>query len=316
MTLCALLLLFSLSGDTFRSGLLALQHGDLDAAQTKLEEARNAQPADGRIWVALCQTYWRQQKPADAESAAGRALSLSPKDPAVLQSLFIYYSESHQPLKAARLAPKNKSAALYFEAAQPLLERQQFQQAAKILEEASPKTAQLELALGVAYYALRRFDDAADAFLRTIAQAPGTDQPYIFLGRMLDQIPTRLPQVTERFAQFEAANPKSAVGYLLHAKALDAQSGDAATSLSLLDQSLAIDATDGSAHFERGVVLDRLTRFQDAATEFERAAAIMPDDAATHYRLARDYERLGQHDSAQAEREKHRKLVKARDTMQ
>ena len=168
----------------------------------------------------------------------------------------------------------------------------------------------------MAYYALRRFDDAADAFLRTIALTPDVDQPYIFLGRMLDQIPTRLPVVTERFAQFEAANPKSAIGYLLHAKALDAQSGDAAAALKLLDQSLAIDASDGSAHFERGVVLDRLTRFPEAVSEFEKAAVIMPDDAATHYRLARDYERLGRHEAAEAERERHKKLVKARDTMQ
>ena len=148
MNLRALLLVFCLSDDAFRSGLLALQQGDLNTAQTKLEEARNAKPTDGRIWVALCQTYWRQQKAGESEAAADRALSLSPKDPAVLQALAIYYSETHQPLKAARLAPKDKSAVLYFEAAQPLLEKQQFPEAVKILEEASPKTAQLELALG------------------------------------------------------------------------------------------------------------------------------------------------------------------------
>src|SRR6266545_1650074 len=41
----------------------------------------------------------------------------------------------------------------------------------------------LNLALGVAYYGLRRFDDAAGAFLRTIAIAPGTDQPVAASNR-------------------------------------------------------------------------------------------------------------------------------------
>lgn len=315
MTLFALLLIVSFFDDPFRSGLIALQQGDLAAAEEKLEQAGKLQPGDGRVWVALCQTYWRLDKQPEAEAAADKARALAPKDPVVLQSLSIYYAETHRPLQAARLATKDRAAALYFEAAQPLLQKQQFTEAAKILEEASPKTAQLELALGVADYALRRFDDAADAFLRTIVLEPDTEQPYIFLGRMLDQIPSRLPQVTERFAQYQAAHPSSAAGYLLHAKALDAQSGDPAATLKLLDQALALDPTDGTAHFERGIVLDRLSRFADAAAEFEKAVAIMPEDAAAHYRLARDYERLGRHEAAEAEREKHKKLVKTRDTM-
>ena len=90
----------------------------------------------------------------------------------------------------------------------------------------SPSSAQLELALGVAYYGMRRFDDAAGAFLRTISIAPEIDRPYLFLGRFLDQIPGRLPEVTKQFINYETANPASPTGYLLHAKALNVQAGD------------------------------------------------------------------------------------------
>ena len=316
--------------DSFRAGLVALQQGDLAAARSNLEAASSQAPRDGRVWVALSQTYWRLHIEAQAESAAEKAAALAPEDPVVLQGLSIYYTETHQTVKAAQAAgkfsakvPENREARehavdLYFQAAQPLLDRQKFAEAVTILEEGAarlPKNAQLELARGVAYYGLRRFDDAADAFLRTIEIAPAIDQPYIFLGKILDQIPGRLPQVAERFAQYEAAHPDSAAAYLLHAKALDAQSLTPEVALHLLEKSIALNASDPAAHFEMGTVLDRLQRFSGAAAEFERAVALVPSDAAAHYRLARDYDRIGKHEAAQAEREKHAQLVKSQDAI-
>jgi tetratricopeptide (TPR) repeat protein len=316
--------------DSFRAGLLALQRGDLASAQTNLEAAGKLAPRDGRVWAALSQTYWRLHRNAEAEVAAGQAAAVAPDDAAVLQSLAIYYAETNQTLKAARAqakysgkAPENeaareRAAELYFESAQPLLEQQRFTEAVVILREGVaglPKSAQLQLALGVACYGLRRFDDAADAFLRTIEIAPETEQPYAFLGRILDQAPSRLPQMTQRFAAYQAAHPESATGYLLHAKALDAQSLAPETALRLLEKSIAMNGGEASAHFERGTVLDRLQRFPEAAAEFARAAELAPSDAAAHYRLARDYDRIGKHEAAQAEREKHAQLVKAQETI-
>src|SRR6202012_3403839 len=78
-------------------------------------------------------------------------------------------------------AARDRAAELYFSAAKPLLDAQKFDQAADLLHEASariPQNAQLELALGVSQYGLRRFDDAADAFLQTIAIDPEIEQPY------------------------------------------------------------------------------------------------------------------------------------------
>jgi len=314
--------------DSLRAGLMALQRGDLDAARSNLEAASKLDPRDGRVWVALSQTYWRLHKDADADDAAGKAAALAPEDAAVQQGLAIYYSETRQTLKAAQAqaryaskvpanpAARDRAIELYFEAARPLLDQQKFAEGAAILREGAarlPRSAQLELALGVADYGLRRFDEAADAFLITIEIAPETEQPYQFLGRILDQIPSRLPQVTERFAQYQAAHPTSAEGYALHAKALDAQSLEPQTALRLLEKSIALDAGDESVHFERGTVLDRLGRFADATAEFERAVGLAPSDAAAHYRLARDYDRIGKHQAAQAERAKHAQLVKAQE---
>ena len=326
----ALLFLFAAaSDDSLRAGLLALQRGDLAAAQTNLEAATKTASRDGRAWMALSQTYWRLHKTAEADRAARTAAEVAPEDPAVLQGLAIYYSETDQSWKAAQYetkystkVPENTEARdraieLYFQAAKPLLDGQKFAEAAAILKEGSerlPKSEQLELALGVAYYGLRQFEAAADAFLRTIEIAPETEQPYSFLGRILDQIPSRLPRVTERFAAYESAHP-SARAYLLHAKALDAQSIDPEVALRLLQKSIAMDGSDASAHFEAGTVLDRLQRFAEAASEFERAAGLAPADPATHYRLARDYDRLGKHQAAEAERARHAELVQAQEAI-
>jgi tetratricopeptide (TPR) repeat protein len=311
--------------ETFRAGLLALQRNDLNAAETSLEAAAKIAPGNGRVWVALSQTYWKRKENAKADAAAAKAEALGQRDPLVLSSLAIFYAESGRALKSADaqaryslLVPNDASAreraeALYFEAAQPLLQQGKFAEAIDIVSAGTKylkNSAQLELALGVAYYGLRRLDDAAGAFLRTIAIAPDIEQPYVFLGKFLDQIPLRLPEVTKKFIEYEAANPSKSAAYLLHAKALNAQSAEPDTARKLLEKALEMNEGDAAAHFELGTVFDRTRHYTDAAREFERAAELAPSDAATHYRLSRVYDRLGKPEAAQIERERHAKLEK------
>lgn len=323
----ALLLLLAASSafdESFRAGLLALQRNDLPAAAANLGTAAKLEPNNGRVWIALAQTYRKMRETAQADDSAAKALSFGAADALVLKTLVIYFSESTQVAKAAdaqaRLAvltpqdagAREKAEALYFSAVQPLLQQQKFGDALVLLNQARERiqnSAQLELATGVACYGLRRFDEAAGAFLRTIAIAPETEQPYIFLGRFLGQIPGRLPEVTRQFLRFEHAHPENAAGYLLHAKALNAQSIEPETARSLLEKAIAIKERDASAHFELGTVLERLHLYNDAERELKRSAEIDPADPAIHYRLARVYERLGKSDEASAERAIHAKLL-------
>jgi tetratricopeptide (TPR) repeat protein len=329
LLLAASLLAASASFDqAFRTGLIALQRNDLAAAESNFLAAAKLQPESGRVWIALAQTYWKLHDAVKAEEAAGKASRLGPNDPAVLQSLVIYYSESNRIPEAAEAQGRfaaampadrsaaERAAALYFEAAQPLLQGGNFAGAISMLQAATTKIgkdAQLQLALGVAYYGLRRFDEASDAFLNSIALAPEVEQPYLFLGRILDQIPQRLPEITKRFIAFEEANPANYEGYLLHAKALDAQTIEPETARKLLTKAIGMNASDASAYFELGALLDRMHLFSESAAEFERAAVLQPGDAATHYRLSRLYDRLNNPEAAAAERERHRQLTAAQD---
>jgi Flp pilus assembly protein TadD len=314
--------------ESFRSGLLALQRNDLEAAEANLGAAAKLAPNNGRVWVALARTYWKLKQNSNADAAAAKAEAVAPADPLVLTSLVIYYSESAQLPKAAAAqakyagtvpsdtAAREKAESLYFEAVQPLLQQQNFSEAIAILGKAGDtvkNSAQLELASGVAYYGLRRFDEAAHAFLRTISLAPEIDRPYVFLGRFLTQVPALLPEITQRFAAYEKAHPEVAAGYLLHAKALNAQSIEPENARQLLEKAISLEEKNASAHFELGVVLDRTHQYGDALRELQRAAALDPADSATHYRLSRIYDRLGRPDDARKERELHAKLAAAEE---
>src|SRR5436309_6527745 len=123
--------------------------------------------------------------------------------------------------QAIQLSPYEES--YYFEAAHVYLLRQQFDPAVKILERGCKvfdKSAQLELALGVAYYGQRRFADAVDAFLRTIDLAPEVQQSYVFLSKMLDQAAGRLPEILPRFAAGAAGTPHAPQAIFVYPKGL------------------------------------------------------------------------------------------------
>jgi tetratricopeptide (TPR) repeat protein len=291
--------------ESYRSGLLALQRNDLPAARAGLQAAERLAPTNARVKIALAQVFAKSGEAATAQADAVKALLLAPADPAVRQALAAFYSLT-----------KPTEPELYFAATQPSLQAQNFGEAATVLEAGRKRigrNAQIELALGVAYYGLRRFEESADAFLHSIEEDPSPDQPYLFLGRMLDQIPTRLKEATERFSQFEANRPENPAGYLLHAQGLNAQGIERDKAQALLEKSIALDNSNPIAHFELANLLDRKQNFEAAAGEFERAAALKPDDAATHYRLSRDYDRLGRREAAEKERQIHAALIKVQE---
>src|SRR5262245_32455536 len=245
--------------ESFRAGLLALQRNDLSAAQANLEAASQLAPKNARVWIALSQTYWKLKENAKADAAAAKAEAHGARDAVVQSSLAIYYAESGRVLKSveaqaryatlvpAEPAARERAESTYFQIAQPLLEQGKFPEAIDVLTTATrnvKNSAQLELALGVACYALRRFDQAASAFINVIAIAPETEQPYVFLGKFLDQIQSRLPEVTTRFIKYETANPANSLGYYLHAKALNIQSIEPENTRKLLEKALELNERD------------------------------------------------------------------------
>lgn len=293
MLFLLLLLLASDPKALLQQGLVALQHNQLPEARSALEEASHLDPKNPYVWSSLAETYLRLNEPEKAESSAARAGKLGASNPVVTRALGMFY----------------------FEYAQQLLRNEDFTHAANVLETAlksDSQNAQLVLALGVARYGQRRFDDAIGQFLRVIEIDPTIEQPYLFLGRILDQAGAHLTKITQDYQDWAAKNPANAKAQLLLAKALLAADARDPKAEDLLRRSVALDGNDWESHYELGVVLAGKHEYQEAAAELMRSIELDPKQAMAHYHLARVYDRLGEPERAQAEREIHRRLTGGR----
>lgn len=290
MLFLLLLLLASDPKALLQQGLVALQHNQLPEARSALEEASQLDPKNPYVWTSLAETYLRLSESDKAESSASQAAKLGAANPVVTRALGMFY----------------------FEYAQQLLRKEDFTHAADVLATAlksGPNNPQLVLALGVARYGQRRFEDAIQQFLRVIKIDPTIEQPYLFLGRVLDQVGRHLPEITQDYQDWAAKNPTNAKAQLLLARALLAADAHDPRAEDLLRHSITLDGNDWESHYELGVLLAAKHEYQTAATELTRSVELDPKQAMTHYHLARVYDRLGEPDRAKAEREIHEKLT-------
>ncbi|HLJ45247.1 MAG TPA: tetratricopeptide repeat protein [Bryobacteraceae bacterium] len=214
--------------------------------------------------------------------------------------------------EAIRLSPYDET--YYFEAAHAYLLQQQFDPAVKILEHGCrvfDKSAQLELALGVAYYGERRFPEATSAYLRTIDLAPEVQQPYVFLSKMLDQASDRFDDILPRFEHWATANPQDPQAQFVYAKGLLISGGDQTKAEKLLRASIHLKDDQWESHYELGTLLEKQRKFSEAAAELERSIAISPNQADVHYHLSRVYDRMHEPEKAAEQRAIHERLTTA-----
>jgi Flp pilus assembly protein TadD len=295
--------------DLLKLGLLALQQGKITEARADFEQASRADPKNAYVWAALAQTYLKANEPKLGAAAAETAEKIGSGDPVVSHALAMYYSEVGQLAHAAKL---DSQIAFYW--TKEFLDRGDFTQAADVAQSGvagHPKDAQLVLALGVARYGQRRFDDAVVAFLKVIQLDPQIEQPYVFLGKMLDQAGPHLEEITKAYEAWAASNAQNAEAQLLLAKALLAANSRDERAESLLRRSIAINATDWEAHYELGVLLENRHDYATAARELQRAIELDAKQPMPHYHLARVYDRLGEPERANAERAAHERLTVA-----
>ena len=177
------------------------------------------------------------------------------------------------------------------------------------------KSARIQLGIGTTQYALRKFDAALDAYLRASRFAPGAPQPHYFLGRMLEHLPARAPEILARQEAFAKRMPEDYLATFLHAEALlaslapSAEDGDLEQAKTLLHQSIEARTDFWESHFELGRLLSREGNYTAATKELERAVELNPKASKPHYHLARAYARLGENEKATAARAEHERLT-------
>jgi len=311
----------------FAKGVKALNDRNLAVAESSLLAASLQRPSDARVWAALAQAYLELRNISQALEAAQKAEKFGADDPVISEHMAVFHEErgrideadgrSSEAIgefrQAIRLRPGEES--YYFDLIQVLLQHFDFPDAVKFGDLGTkkfPKSAQLCLAAGVAYYGLDQTDKAVDAFLATIAINPSVEQPYVFLGRLLYKTgQEKLPLITRRFARYQQQNPRSYLGYFLHAKALSAQSEKPEVAEALLRQSILLNRNFAESHYELGTLLAKRKAFDQAEKELRRSIELNPRDSTAHYRLCRVLFALGKNEEAEAEAVIQRKAAEA-----
>ena len=316
----ALLLLLADPAETKRllqKGLTALEHGNLVEARETLEQASKADPQNGIVWSSLADVYFRLGDSAKATRAATSAEKLASDNPIVWHALALYYAKAGDLNHAASDEQKFAASAkadpqVSFDFVQALLRAEDFNRAADVANSVlarHPENAQLTLALGVARYGQRRFEDAVVNFLKTIRLDPSVEQPYLFLARILDEAGTHLAEITALYESWVAREPQNPRAYMALAKALRAADRRNERAEGLLRRSVALDPNNWEAHYELGVLLADKRQYPEAASELKYSIRLNSEQAMPHYHLARVYDRLGQPEHAKSEREIHQRLA-------
>jgi tetratricopeptide (TPR) repeat protein len=275
----------------------------VESAASAAELSLNAgQPQEALKWA---QTALGRQDTPEMHHLLGMAYQATGKLDAALPEL----------RTAAKAAPAKELFVSDY--AQALLQRLDFAEALVVLDAARerfPKSPQILLSFGVACYGERRFADSVGAFLQVIRLDGSIEQPYLFLGRLLEHAGDRLPEVIGAYAAWERKAPDNYLPVFLYAKALAAASApNEAAVETKLRRSILLNDSHWESHLELGVLLLRRGSWQESARELSRSIRLNPRDASAHYHLARAYLRLGKPELAQAERAEYQRLKDAED---
>ncbi|HLY61611.1 MAG TPA: tetratricopeptide repeat protein [Terriglobia bacterium] len=179
-----------------------------------------------------------------------------------------------------------------------------------------PRSAMLQIGLGVALYSRGRYDESIKALCAASDLSPADPRPYVFLGKMYPFTTAGTEEVTTRLARFVKLDPQNPLARFDYAmsvwKGQRAQGGQVNFEQieTLLKSSLALDVKLPDAHFELGNLYSEQKKYPAAVAEYQQALALQPEMVDAHYRLAQAYSRTGDQTRAQHEFELHDRLRK------
>jgi tetratricopeptide (TPR) repeat protein len=290
--------------------------GEFTKSAKMLERYCDHFPKDSETALNTSGLYARGSDSASAIRMARRALAIkdSPETRLLLARLYAGSNRISECMTEWRRAAQQQpyDVETYFPVAQDLLAQQKFSDALTVIEaglKILDKSAELELARGVALYGLKRFPEAIDSFLRTIQLDPRVEQPYLFLGPMVDVAGARQPAIVATFRTYSEKRPEDAMALSEYARALAAAGGDAQEVERLFKKAIQLKPDQWEFHFELGLAYERRQAYREAALEIEESIRLNRRAPLPHYRLARVYDKLGRKADAEAQRELHEKLV-------
>ena len=288
---------FARAGD-IEARCAAKDNQDVKAPARAMADYLEADQPKKAIGIALATEGWEGR--ADIRNLLGKAYEA---DGQILKTI-------PELQEAIRLQPAEET--YYFDLIQVLVAHYNFDFAIQVGEAARakfPASASIALLTGVAHYGQHETEAAIDAFLKSIALDPSAEQPYQFLVLLMAEAPDRLPDIKQKFVDYEEKNPQSYLGYFLHAKALNAELHDPDQAEALLRKSLALNGKYPESHYELGLLLARRHALAEAEKEFRASVELNPKDPVVHYHLFRVLAQQGKTREAEAELAVQRKVA-------
>lgn len=245
------------------------------------------------------------------------------------------------PLDAARelqyAAELDPSEAYLFDWGAELLTHRALEPATEVFAQGTrlfPHSVQMQIALGVTWYARGSYDQAAQCLATASDLDPANPAPYLFLGKMLSTETTPPAIAIEKLARFVELQSENALANYYYAVALWKQAASADSGhddnldrhaervQSLLQKAARLDPKLGVAYLQLGILDARRGDFSAAISAYEKAIQLSSnhndteDDAhedtlgEAHYRLAQAYLRTGEKAKAQKELRLHDEISK------
>lgn len=170
-----------------------------------------------------------------------------------------------------------------------------------------PKSSRLLIGLGIAKYSGAKYDDAIQALLTAVDLNPSDPHSYYFLSKAYNSSPHQAENVIQKFRRYSELQPNNALAQYYYSMSLwkgkraEDPSMDFHEVESLLQKAVALDPALPEAHLQLGNLYSDQHEYAKSIPEYERALQLNKNFPDAHYRLARDYARIGQKDRAQSE---------------
>ena len=291
-----------------RLGEFYVGQGRLEAAIPHLERSQRIDPSHHVNGHDLALAYVQTGRLTQAREHIKRMIAA--KDTADLRNLLGDAEEAAGDLIAAaeqfeKAAHMDPSEEHLFDWGNNLLRLRAFQPATEVFVEAvkrHPRSARLQVGLGIARYSRGQFEDAIRSFGAAADLEPDDERPYLFLGEMYGVSTELAAEVTKRLARFLEQRPSHALGHFYYAMSVWKAAPDGMLPPEVeahLKKAISLDPRLARAHFQLGVLHADRRRYAEAALALEEAVRLEPEMAQAHYRLAQAYRRTGREELAQ-----------------
>jgi tetratricopeptide (TPR) repeat protein len=212
-------------------------------------------------------------------------------------------------------ASSSSQEAILERSGRALLAENNYTQAVRIFEKATalyPRSERLQMGLGLSFFGAGKYPEAIDALRKAARLAPGDSAPVVMIAEALQFTQdAAAASLLKRFSELHPEDARGRYAYglsLWRAYRLNHNPEELADAQSEFEKAVALDSNDADAHLQLGMIYDVKKAPDLAIREYLAAIGVNPKLATAHYRLARDYERLGEKAKAADEIAQYNKL--------